>query len=117
MSPYFNVTTLVGAPSVTFPVRALFWYEKIAPPDTARNPVTLDMTVESLTNTKPPWPWARIPLAPLSNDELWSTVIEVIEWPADVKAEMPLKALPDTVLSLTCTAIVPVEPVPLAKMP
>src|SRR5262249_60939083 len=28
---YFTVRTAVGAPSVTFPVRRLFWYEKMPP--------------------------------------------------------------------------------------
>src|SRR5262249_22772393 len=114
---YFSASTFVGAPSVTFPVSRLFWYEKIAPPDTAFRPMTFDTTVLSVRDTKPPVPCARTPLAPLSSDELRSTTMEVIEWPADVKAEMPLKALLATTLSRTCTEITPVEPVPLAKTP
>jgi hypothetical protein len=47
----------------------------------------------------------------LSIDELRSTVMEVTEWPADVKAEMPLNALLPTMLSRTCIEITPVEPV------
>src|SRR5437870_5769697 len=87
------------------------------PPLTECRPVTFDVTVELPSMTYAFEPCARIPSPPLSNDELRSTVMEVIDWPAAVEAEMPLKALPDDTLSRIWTAITPVLAMPLATMP
>src|SRR5262249_1855359 len=114
---YFSATTAVGAPSVTFPLSRLFWYERMVPPVTGCKPRTLDATVVSVRVTNAPEPSAEMPAAPLRTAELRSTTIEVTEAPAAVNAEMPLNLLLETMLSLISTAMTPLLPVPLAKMP
>src|SRR5262245_16907274 len=114
---YLTVTDVAVAPSLTLPVTWLSWYERIFPPLAALKPVTLDFTVDSESSTKAPVPCARIPLPPLSSDEVRSSVIEVTEAPAAVNDEMPSNLLSDATLSRICAATKPVEPVPLARMP
>src|SRR5262245_40214629 len=58
---YLTASTALGAPSVTFPVSALFWYEKMLPPPSCCRPRTLDITVDSFSTTNAPGPTAEMP--------------------------------------------------------
>src|SRR5437879_3316754 len=107
---YFTVSTAVGAPSVTLPVRWLFWYEKMLPPELGFRPLTFEITVDLASRTNVFGPDARTPLAPLRINEVRSTVTELMFVVGLVPTPIPSKALPVETLSRMCNMVTPVPP-------
>src|SRR5262249_29297072 len=95
---YCSLSIPVVVPSVLFPGRRLFWYDRIPPPLECNRPLTFDMTVERPSTTKLGAPKAATPPEPLSVEETRSTVIDMVPPPA-VFWVIPLIAFPDTTLS------------------